>query len=172
MNWLKDVVRPKLRGLVGGRKDIPDNLWCKCPACGQMIFHRDLEKNDKVCQHCGHHMRLKARERLSFLFDNGEYQTIELQIRRPAKVPRPTQVCGKTERGAEQDRREGGLIVAHGALGGERVVVAVFNFDFMGGSMGVGVGEGLVCRQAGHRSGRVLDRRSAPAELACRKAFP
>jgi len=146
VNWLKDVVRPKLRGLVGGRKDIPDNLWCKCPACGQMIFHRDLEKNDKVCQHCGHHMRLKARERLSFLFDNGEYQTIELQD--PARDPLRFRDRRKYAERLKEARNKTGekeaLIVAHGALGGERVVVAVFNFDFMGGSMGVGVGEGLV----------------------------
>ena len=82
MNWLKDVVRPKLRGLVGGRKDIPDNLWCKCPACGQMIFHRDLEKNDKVCQHCGHHMRLKARNACRFCSATANTKPSNFQIRR------------------------------------------------------------------------------------------
>ena len=60
MNWLTNFVRPKLRELVRGQKDIPDNLWRKCPGCEKMIFHRDLEKNLSVCQHCGHHMRIGA----------------------------------------------------------------------------------------------------------------
>ena len=78
MNWLKNFVRPKLRELVGGQREVPENLWHKCTACGQMIFHRDLEKNLHVCQHCGHHMRLPAAQRLAMLFDDGDYQTIEL----------------------------------------------------------------------------------------------
>ena len=67
MNWLTDFVRPKLRALVG--KEVPDNLWDKCPKCEQMIFHRDLEENLFVCRHCGHHMRLAAKKRLNLLFE-------------------------------------------------------------------------------------------------------
>ena len=78
MNWLKNFVKPKLQKLVGGGKDIPDNLWHKCLECSQMIFHRDLEKHLHVCQHCGHHMRLPARLRLKMLFDGGEYKTVEV----------------------------------------------------------------------------------------------
>ena len=77
MNWLTNFVRPKLRELVG-QKEIPDNLWHKCTSCGQMIFGRELDKNLKVCQHCGHHMRLSAKERLDMrgnLKNNGTFDS-------------------------------------------------------------------------------------------------
>ena len=77
MNWLTKLVRPKIRALVA-KKDVPDNLWRKCPACGQMVFHRELESNLFVCPHCDHHMRVSARQRLKTLFDSGQYQKIEL----------------------------------------------------------------------------------------------
>ena len=78
MNWLKNFVRPKLRELVGGQKEVPENLWHKCSACGQMIFHRELENRLYVCQHCGHHMRLGAQARLDLLFDKNSYEIIEI----------------------------------------------------------------------------------------------
>lgn len=77
MSWLTEFVRPKIQKLVR-RTEVPENLWHKCPSCEQMIFHRDLAKNKHVCQHCGHHMRISAKERLELLFDDGKYQTIEL----------------------------------------------------------------------------------------------
>ena len=77
MNWLTNFVRPKIRALVE-KKEVPDNLWQQCPGCEQMIFHRELEASSHVCHHCGHHMRLPAKERLALLFDDGKYQTVEL----------------------------------------------------------------------------------------------
>ena len=146
MSWLTNVVRPKLRELVGGSREVPENLWNKCPSCGQMIFHRELEKSLKVCPHCGHHMRLGVNERLAMLFDDGAYRTLELP--RTAADPLKFRDRKKyTERLKEAQAKSGGseaLTVAQGTMGGEPVVVAVLNFDFMGGSMGVGVGEGLV----------------------------
>ena len=78
MNWIKDFVRPKLQKLVGGSKDIPDNLWNKCPECSQMIFHRDMEKNLHVCKHCGYQMRLAAKNRMDMLFDNSKYKVAQI----------------------------------------------------------------------------------------------
>lgn len=146
MNWLKNIVRPKLKQLVGGQKEIPDNLWHKCPSCEEMVFHRDLEKNLRVCPHCGHHMRLNSADRLKMMFDNGEFQSIEL-----AEVPSdPLKFKDRrkyTERMKEAQNKTGlndALTVAHGKMGGLNVVIAVLDFSFMGGSMGVAVGEGLV----------------------------
>ena len=70
MSWLTEFVRPKIQKLVR-RTDVPENLWHKCKSCEQMIFHRDLAKNNHVCQHCGHHMRISAKDRLETLFDGG-----------------------------------------------------------------------------------------------------
>lgn len=146
MNWLKNFVRPKLRELVGGQKDIPENLWSKCPKCEEMIFHRELEKDLQVCQHCGHHMRLTAKQRLVMMFDGGEYQTAELPV--PEDDPLKFRDLKKyAERLKESRNRTGesdAITVAHGKMGGADVVIAVLDFHFMGGSMGVAVGEGLL----------------------------
>src|SRR5262245_12381684 len=77
MNWLTNYVRPKIRALVQ-RSTVPENLWAKCPACDQMIFHRELAANLNVCTHCGHHLRLSAKARLDATFDGAVYETIAL----------------------------------------------------------------------------------------------
>ena len=146
MNWLKDFVRPKLKQLVSGGKDIPENMWHKCPSCQQMIFHRDLTANDHVCQHCGHHMRITVDRRLELLFDGGEYKTVDYAsaVVDPLKFK---DLKKYTDRIKEHQAKAGvddALIVAHGKMGGQNVVIAAFNFAYMGGSMGTAVGEGIV----------------------------
>lgn len=146
MNWLKDFVRPKLKQLVGGGKDIPDNMWHQCPSCEQMIFHRDLEENDHVCQHCGHHMRITVTRRLELMFDGGEYNTAEFAsaVSDPLKFK---DLKKYTDRIKDYQAKTGvndALVVAHGKMGGQNVVIAAFNFAYMGGSMGTAVGEGIV----------------------------
>lgn len=145
MNWLTNFVRPKIRALVE-RKEVPDNLWIKCPNCEAMIFHRDLETNLHVCQHCGHHMRLGPEARLKSLFDDGAYQTIELP-KVPVDPLKFRDLKKYTDRLKEAQAKTGrndALVVAHGRIGDIDSVVAVFDFNFMGGSMGAAVGEGLL----------------------------
>ncbi|MCW8915113.1 MAG: acetyl-CoA carboxylase, carboxyltransferase subunit beta [Magnetovibrio sp.] len=146
MNWLKDFVRPKLKELVGGVKDIPENLWHQCPSCQQMIFHRDLEANLNVCQHCGHHMRIGVGKRLELLFDGGEYKTAQFgsQVSDPLKFKDLKKYSERLKDAQSKTSEEDAMIVAHGKMGGQNVVVAAFNFAFMGGSMGTAVGEGIV----------------------------
>ena len=145
MNWLKSWVRPKLRELVG-QKEIPDHLWHKCPSCEEMIFHRDLEKNLRVCQHCGHHMRLNAKKRCELLFDDGEYTSIELKspIVDPLKFKDRRKYSDRLKESQNKTGDDDAILVAHGTMGANKVVVAAFNFEFMGGSMGMAVGEGLL----------------------------
>ena len=144
MNWLTDYVRPKLRQLV--RRETPDNLWHQCPNCSQMIFHRELEKELRVCTHCDHHMRLNAKQRLGMLFDEGRYDLVE-----PPAVPldplRFRDSKRYTDRLKEAQAKtsaQDAVLVAHGALGGMPVVIAAFDFNFLGGSMGLAVGEALI----------------------------
>ena len=146
MSWLTEYVRPRIRTLLGQRPDVPDNLWSQCPACEQMIFTKDLEKNQRVCPHCGHHMRGTALERLDWTFDEGSFTRIELP-----KAPADPLVFRDQKRYAERLREaraktglEDALVVAHGTIEGARAVVAVMEFNFMGGSMGAAVGEGIV----------------------------
>ena len=80
MNWITNYVRPTINSLFS-RREVPDNLWTKCPECGTMLFHRELADNLNVCTNCGHHMPITARDRLKALFDGGVYSDV--------KVPEP-----------------------------------------------------------------------------------
>jgi acetyl-CoA carboxylase carboxyl transferase subunit beta len=145
LSWLTDVVRPKIRTLLGQR-EVPDNLWSQCPACQQMIFSKDLEKNLRVCTHCGHHMRGTAVERLGWTFDGGHFTRIELP-KAPADPLRFRDQKRYTDRlrdARESTGLDDAIVVGHGAIGGHRAVVGVQAFEFMAGSMGAAVGEGIV----------------------------
>jgi len=145
MNWLTNFVRPKIRALVT-RTETPDNLWNKCPGCGQMMFHRDLEAAQFVCTSCGHHLRITAKQRLGLLFDDGKYQRIELP-KTPLDPLKFRDQKRYTDRMKDSQAKTGeadAMIVAHGTIGGHPAVVAAFAFEFMGGSMGTAVGEALV----------------------------
>jgi acetyl-CoA carboxylase carboxyl transferase subunit beta len=146
LSWIANFVRPKLRELVGGRKEVPDNLWHKCPNCGQMIFHRDLAKNLRVCQHCDHHMRLGAKERLDMLFDEAAYETVELQapLTDPLKFRDIKRYTDRLKEAQSKTKAKDAILVAHGRVGGIQTVMAAFDFAFMGGSMGLAVGEGVL----------------------------
>jgi acetyl-CoA carboxylase carboxyl transferase subunit beta len=145
MSWLTDVVRPKIRNLLGQR-EVPDNLWRQCPACQQMIFHKDLERNLKVCTHCGHHMRGTAIERLGWTFDGGNYTRIELP-KAPADPLRfrdQKRYVDRLREAREATGLDDAVVVGHGLITGHRAVVAAQAFEFMAGSMGAAVGEGIV----------------------------
>ena len=145
MSWLTEFVRPKIRTLLG-RREVPDNLWHQCPSCQQMIFMRELEANKKVCPHCGFHMRAKAAERLAWTFDEGNFTRIDL----PKAVPDPLRFrdqkkyADRLKDARDATRLDDGLLVAHGNIGGIKSVVAAMEFEFMAGSMGAAVGDGLV----------------------------
>ena len=146
MNWLTTYVRPKIRSLVGARVDVPDNLWHQCPSCEQMLFHRDLSENLRVCCNCGHHMRLPARQRMDLLFGKGAYREIDVpgSAMDPLKFRDRKRYGDRLRDSRSATGRNDAIIVAHGDIGGRRLVAAVFDFEFMGGSMGVAVGNGVV----------------------------
>ena len=145
MNWLTNFVRPKIRALVQ-KEDVPENLWHKCPSCEQMIFHRELAANLSVCHNCGHHLRIGPADRFAQLFDDGAYTTATL----PEVTPDPLKFRDRkrySERLKEaqaKSEHNDALVVATGQLGGSKAVIAVFDFKFLGGSMGVAVGAGLI----------------------------
>jgi len=145
MSWLTEFVRPKIRTLLG-RKEAPDNLWHQCPKCQQMIFHRELEAGKKVCPHCGHHMRATATDRLLWTFDDGNFTRIDLPrpVQDPLKFRDQKRYADRLKEARDNTRQEDAILVAHGTIGGARAVVAAMTFDFMGGSMGAAVGDGLV----------------------------
>ncbi len=146
MNWLKDWVRPKLRGLVGRQKEVPENLWHKCTSCESMIFHRDLAQNVHVCPHCNFHFRICAKERLAMMFDDGKFQEINIEnsVTDPLKFRDQRKYTDRLKEAQSKNETQDALAVAHGLLGGMPTVIAALDFKFMGGSMGTAVGDGLL----------------------------
>lgn len=145
MSWLTTYVRPKIRNLLG-KRDVPDNLWTQCDSCSQMIFAADLHKNQNVCPHCGHHMRALVTDRLDWTFDAGSYTRIELP-------KAPIDPLGFRDQKRYTDRLKDqrakthldeSLVVAHGTITGHKAVVAVMAYEFLAGTMGAALGEGIV----------------------------
>lgn len=147
MTWLSKVVRPKIRALVSSEKpEIPDNLWHKCTHCGEMIFHRDYTANLHVCHHCGHHGRINAQKRLEILFEENSFELLPLPkvTADPLKFRDKKRYSDRHRDAQQQTNQQDALLVALGYIRGQKAVVAAFDFEFMGGSMGSYVGEGLV----------------------------
>ena len=145
MNWLTNFVRPKLQALTR-KPGPPDNLWEKCSKCEQMIFHRELEANLRVCPHCGHHFRVGWKRRLELLFDDGQYERAELSksVVDPLKFRDLKRYTDRLRDSQGKTGEGDAIVVASGRLGGQPLVIAAFNFEFMGGSMGTAVGDGLI----------------------------
>ncbi|MDF2094508.1 acetyl-CoA carboxylase, carboxyltransferase subunit beta [Aquibaculum arenosum] len=160
MNWITNYVRPKIRALVAPREDIPDNLWDKCTSCGHMIFHRELEELLRVCPNCGHHMRIGPERRMEVLFDDGAYEKIELPqaLADPLKFRDRERYSERLKKARTKTGQQDAIRVGHGHIGSQPAVVAAFDFSFMGGSMGLAVGEGLVtaAREAARRRAALI----------------
>jgi len=145
MNWITDYVPSKIKSIFT-RRDMPENLWAKCSDCGEMIFHRELRENLQVCPNCGHHMAITPRDRFEALFDAGVF--VEIGV--PEAIQDPLQFRDEkryTDRMRDAKRKTGedeAMLVVHGAIYALNVVCAGQNFAFMGGSMGVAVGNALL----------------------------
>ena len=148
MNWLTSYVRPKFQALVrsSSKADVPENLWRQCPSCERMVFHRDLEANQQVCPHCDHHMRVGPDHRFNALFDAAAFTAIELPKAPadPLKFRDLKRYADRFKEAQAKTKTLDAIEAAHGLIGGLPAVVACMNFDFMGGSMGAGLGEGFV----------------------------
>ncbi|MDR0678500.1 MAG: acetyl-CoA carboxylase, carboxyltransferase subunit beta [Holosporaceae bacterium] len=144
MNWLTNFVRPKIRALVGN--NVPDNLWKQCPNCEQMVFSKELDANLRVCPHCDNHLHLGVNERIKSLFDSGEFTKIKYRssMQDPLKFKDNKRYVDRLKSSRESTGEEDAIVVGHGRIGGHKTVAVLFNFDFMGGSMGIAVGEGFI----------------------------
>jgi len=146
MNWLSNLIRPRIRSLVGEQKDVPDNLWLKCEACEGMLFHSELAAAHNVCYHCGHHMKISVKERLQLLFDDGKYEKAPLPSvpHDPLKFKDRKKYADRLRDSQNKTKEKDAIVIAKGKIGGQKAVIAAFNFAFMGGSMGTAVGESIV----------------------------
>ncbi|SUZ31181.1 Acetyl-coenzyme A carboxylase carboxyl transferase subunit beta [Roseibaca ekhonensis] len=151
MNWITNYVRPTIDSFFT-KREMPENLWEKCPACGTMLFHRELTDNSQVCTSCGHHMPLTPRERFAGFFDGGLFQEIQvpaplpdpLQFRDQKKYPDRMKTAQKTTGEKEA------MLVAEGEVLRTRIVAVAQDFSFMAGSMGMYVGNAIIaaCQHA------------------------
>jgi len=146
MNWIANFVRPRIKGLMGAKTETPENLWKKCPGCGEMIFHRDLEAAQNVCPKCNYHMRIGAQERFTAIFDAGVFEELPPPVvaADPLKFRGEKKYTDEMKAVRAKTGRQEALQAARGTLDGLPVMGAVQPFDFLGGSLGPGVGEALV----------------------------
>lgn len=145
MNWISNYVRPKINSIFS-RRETPDNLWYKCEECGTMLFHRELSDAQNVCPSCDHHMHIPPRQRFEHLFDGGLF--VELKV--PAPVADPLHFKDQKKypdrmKAARNKTSEGeAMLVVEGEIARTPFVVAGQDFKFMGGSMGMYVGNAIV----------------------------
>ena len=144
MNWITNFVRPKLQAFVG-KKEVPDNLWETCPKCSQMLLKRELENNSFVCKHCDHHFRISAKQRLSFFLGNNFMIMDTPKVKAdPLKFKDNKKYSDRLKEAQKKNSTYDSVIVASGTIEKKKVTVAIFDFNFMGGSMGMAAGEAIV----------------------------
>lgn len=145
MNWISNVVRPKIRSFLN-RRESPENLWIKCPETGQLVFFKDVESNQFVIPSSNYHMRMGATARLKSIFDDGEWE--DIAVRSVAADPLKFRDERRYADRLKDARTKTGLADAVkagiGTLDGLPVVVAVQDFDFMGGSLGMAAAEAVI----------------------------
>lgn len=144
MNWLTEFVRPKIKKTTP--KEIADNLWVRCPSCDQMLFSKELKGSWYVCTSCGHHLRLYVEKRLRLLFDEEKYSLIDLPVITddPLKFKDMQKYSDRLKSNRKKTGGQDAIQVAEGKIGGIDSIIAAMDFSFMGGSMGMAVGEGIV----------------------------
>jgi len=144
MNWIANVVRPKIRSFL--RREVPENLWVKCPETGQLVFYKDLEANQFVIPNSNYHMRMSTGTRLNATFDEGQFEPIavpEMPVD-PLKFRDERRYLDRLRDARSKTGLDDAVRLAVGTLEGLAVVVGVQDFEFMGGSLGMAAGEAVI----------------------------
>ena len=145
MNWITNYVRPKISSLLATR-EVPENLWIKCPETGEMVFHKDLEANQWVIPSSGFHMRIRAKDRLKAFFDDGAFEAIDLPkvAIDPLKFRDSKRYTERLKEYRAKAEMDDAILAAKGAVDGVPVMAVVQDFAFMGGSLGMAAGEAII----------------------------
>jgi acetyl-CoA carboxylase carboxyl transferase subunit beta len=145
VNWISNVVRPKIGG-IWRKRDLPEDLWVKCPETGQMVFHKDLANNQFVIPGSNFHMRIDASKRLESLLDDGKYEKIAVAKTPtdPLKFRDARKYIDRLKEARTKTSMNDAVVAVCGNLDDLPVVVAVQDFNFMGGSLGMAAGEAIV----------------------------
>lgn len=145
MNWITNIVRPKISSLLS-RKDMPENLWIKCPVTGEMVFHKDLDANMGVIPSSGYHTRISANERLKQLFDNAEYEMLEAPdvAQDPLKFRDKTRYADRLKDARKKTGQKDSILAAKGMVEDLPMIGVVHEMQFIGGSLGMAAGELII----------------------------
>ncbi|ANL44782.1 MULTISPECIES: acetyl-CoA carboxylase, carboxyltransferase subunit beta [Rhizobium] len=145
MNWITNYVRPRINSMLG-RREVPENLWIKCPETGEMVFHKDLESNKWVIPASGYHMKMPAKARLADLFDNGEYESLPQPkvAQDPLKFRDSKKYSDRLRDSRVKTEQEDTILAGLGKVRGLKLVAVVHEFNFIGGSLGIAAGEAIV----------------------------
>ena len=145
MNWLTNFVRPKITSLFG-KKDVPDNLWKLCPVCEKMIYQKELTENLYVCNNCNYHFNVTPKKRFELIFGENNYEIIKLEKTNddPLKFKDTKKYIDRLKEYRKKTNQTDALVIGSGTLNNNKIIVTILSFDFMGGSMGKAVGEGIV----------------------------
>lgn len=145
MNWINNVVRPKIRSFLN-KKDTPDNLWVKCPESGEMVFYKDLEANQWVVPGSGHHMKIKADDRLASFMDGGIYDPLPEPdvVQDPLKFRDLKKYSDRLRDNRNKTGTNDAILAAEGHVQGHKIMAIVQDFEFMAGSLGLAAGEAIV----------------------------
>ena len=147
MNWINNVVRPKISGLLStARREVPDSLWVKCPESGQMVFYKDLEANRFVVPGSNYHMRMGSQQRLQYLFDGGEYRSVAVPAvqQDPLKFRDGRKYTDRLKDAKVATKLDDAILVGEGQVEDLTVVAAAQDFRFMAGSLGMAAGEAII----------------------------
>jgi acetyl-CoA carboxylase carboxyl transferase subunit beta len=145
VNWINSVVRPKIRGLLQ-KRDVPENLWVKCPETGQMVFHKDVEANQFVIPGSNFHMRMSAPVRLASFFDEGKFQKLDHVevLLDPLKFRDERRYTDRLKDAKVKTSLDDAVVAGFGTLEGQDIIATVQDFGFMGGSLGMAAGEMII----------------------------
>ena len=145
MSWLEKILPPRIN-TTETKKSMPEGLWIKCPSCEEVLYNADLEVNQHVCPKCDHHLRIGARARLDKLLDEDGRIEIGQEVKPidTLKFKDSRKYTDRLSEATKQTKETDALVVQAGTIMGQDVVVAAFEFQFMGGSMGSVVGERFV----------------------------
>jgi acetyl-CoA carboxylase carboxyl transferase subunit beta len=146
MNWIKNFVRPKIRSILGVKREVPENMWIKDPESGEMVFYKDLEANQFVIPSSGYHMRMAPDIRLRSMFDGGEYEKIAMpQVTAdPLKFRDERRYADRLKEARQKTGADDAILAGHGRLDGLPVVIGAQDFAFMGGSLGMAAGDAII----------------------------
>jgi acetyl-CoA carboxylase carboxyl transferase subunit beta len=146
MNWINNVVRPRIRSFLKPKEQNSENLWVKDPESGEMVFYRDLEANQWVIPNSGYHMKIKSTDRLHNFLDDGRYDIVPLPTvpQDPLKFRDTKRYVDRLKESRTKTGADDAVMVATGKLYGNEVTVAVQDFDFMAGSLGMAAGQAVI----------------------------